>query len=91
MSGVLLTVVVVMDRKIAQERVRATYFSKIITLLGVIVLDRSPGLPLGGVDRMRLELITNALKGRCSTIELPVPLCQSLPCTRRGGWMTQHT
>jgi hypothetical protein len=47
MSGVLLTVVVVMDRKIAQERVRATYFSKIITPLGVIVLDRSPGLPLG--------------------------------------------
>ena len=50
-----------------------------------------PGVSLGGVDRMRLELITNALKGRCSTIELPVPLCQSLPCTRRGGWMTQHT
>jgi hypothetical protein len=46
MSGVLLTVVVVMARKIAQERVRATYFSKIITPLGVIVLDRSPGLPL---------------------------------------------
>ena len=55
MSGVLLTVVVVMDRKIAQERVRATYFSKIITPLGVIVLDRSPGLPLGvgGQDETR--------------------------------------
>jgi len=39
MSGVLLTVVVVMDRKIAQERVSATYFSKIITPLGVIVVD----------------------------------------------------
>ena len=58
MSGVLLTVVVVMDRKIAQERVRATYFPKIITPLGVIVLDRSPGLPLGvgGVSLDRIEL-----------------------------------
>ena len=48
MSGVLLTVVVVMDRKIAQERVRATYFSKIITPFGVIVVDSlargSPGV-----------------------------------------------
>ena len=58
MSGVLLTVVVVMDRKIAQERVRATYFPKIITPLGVIVLDRSPRLPLGvgGVSLDRIEL-----------------------------------
>ena len=38
----------------------------------------------GRVDRMRLELITNALKGRCSTIELPVLFVPEPPPHSRG-------
>ena len=44
MSGVLRTVVVVMDRKIAQERVRATIICKIFYAIGVIVVGKSPGV-----------------------------------------------
>ena len=43
-----------------------------------------PGVALVMVDRMRLELITNALKGRCSTIELPVPFVPEPPPHSRG-------
>lgn len=48
MSGVLRTVVVVvvMDRKIAQQRVSATFICKIFYAIGVIVVDSSPGAAL---------------------------------------------
>ena len=46
MSGVLRTVVdvVVMDRKIAQQRASATIICKIFYAIGVIVVGKSPGV-----------------------------------------------
>lgn len=48
MSGVLRTVdvVVVMDRKIAKQRMSATIICKIFYVADVIVVDRSPGVAL---------------------------------------------
>jgi len=46
MSGVRLIAVVVICGKIAKQRASATFICKIFYAIGVIVVDRSPGVAL---------------------------------------------
>ena len=49
-----------------------------LTRVFVMTLAREPVNSCMSVGRARLELATNALKGRCSTIELPTRVYSNL-------------